>query len=127
MKVNWKVRFKNKTWLASFFAAILTFVYTMLGLFDIYPEVTKNDVGEIINSVLMFLSLMGVIIDPTTYGLSDSLRAMGYDSPYIDHIDDFSDNGLVTELEDGTEEHHTNPEIMEDGTEEHVDPDESES
>ena len=32
MKVNWKVRFQNKVWLSSFFACILTFVYTMLGI-----------------------------------------------------------------------------------------------
>ena len=93
MKVNWKVRFKNKVWLASFFAAIATFVYTMLGMFDIYPEVTQSDVGEIINSVLMFLSLIGVINDPTTSGLGDSLRALAYEKPWVDI------------LEDGTEEH----------------------
>ena len=97
MKVNWKVRVKNKVWLTSFFAAILTFVYTMLGLFDIYPEVTKNDVGEIINSILMFLSLMGVIVDPTTAGLSDSLRAMGYEVPY-------SDEAEVTEVHENEPE-----------------------
>lgn len=109
MNVNWKVRFKNKTWLTSFFAAIITFVYTMLGMFDVYPEITKNDVGEIINSVLMFLSLIGVIIDPTTYGFGDSERALGYTEPYIDKIDDFSDNGLVNVLDDGTEEHRVDP------------------
>lgn len=93
MKVNWKVRFKNKIWLTSFFAAILTFVYTILGMFDVYPEVTQNDVGEIVNSVLMFLSLVGVIQDPTTDGLGDSLRALAYDKPWVDV------------KEDGTEEH----------------------
>ena len=93
MKVNWKVRFKNKVWLTSFFAAILTFAYTMLGMFDIYPEITKNDIGEIVNSVLMLLSLVGIITDPTTSGLSDSIRALAYNVPWVD----------VTE--DGTEEH----------------------
>lgn len=93
MKVNWKVRFKNKVWLTSFFAAILTFVYTMLGMFDIYPEITQNDIGEIVNSVLMFLSLIGVITDPTTTGLSDSIRALAYEVPWVDV------------KEDGTEEH----------------------
>lgn len=86
MKLNWKVRFKNKIWLTSFFAAILTFVYTILGMFDIYPEITKNDIGEIINSLLMFLSLTGVIVDPTTAGLNDSNRAMGYEVPYSDEL-----------------------------------------
>ena len=87
MKLNWKVRFRNKTWLASFLAAIVTFAYTILGMFDIYPEVTRNDIGEIINSLLMFLSLIGVIVDPTTSGLGDSLRALGYEEPYVDVIE----------------------------------------
>lgn len=100
MKVNWKVRFKNKAWLASFLSAIVTFVYTILGMFDVYPEVTKNQVGEIINSFLMFLSLIGVVVDPTTYGLNDSVRAMGYEEPYIDEIDDFDeDKGLITNVD----------------------------
>lgn len=88
MKVNWKVRFKNKVWLASFCAIILSFVYTMLGMFDIYPSITKNQALEIVNNVLMFLSLIGVIVDPTTAGLNDSERAMGYEVPYsdVDHV-----------------------------------------
>lgn len=94
MKVNWKVRFKNKVWLASFCAIILSFVYTMLGMFDIYPSITKNEVLEIVNNVLMFLSLIGVIVDPTTEGLGDSERAMGYEVPYSDaaHRDDPIEN-----------------------------------
>lgn len=86
MKLNWKVRFKNKVWLTCFFSAILTFIYTILGMFDIYPEITKNDIGEIINSMLMFLSLTGVIVDPTTAGVNDSNRAMGYEVPYSDEL-----------------------------------------
>ena len=86
MNVNWTVRLKNKVWLTSFFAAILTFIYTILGLFDIFPEVTRNEAGEIINSFLMLLSLFGVVIDPTTAGLNDSIRAMGYTEPHKEEI-----------------------------------------
>ena len=88
MKVNWKVRFKNKVWLTSFFAAILTFLYTILGLFDVAPEVTRNEAGEMVNSVLMIMSLMGVIMDPTTAGLYDSNRAMTYEEPHDDDAQD---------------------------------------
>lgn len=103
MKLNWKVRFKNKLWLTSFFAAILTFVYTILGMFDIYPEITKNDIGEIINSMLMFLSLTGVIVDPTTAGINDSNRAMGYEVPYSDELTPTEEHASepVGELEPG--------------------------
>lgn len=84
MKLNWKVRFRNKLWLSEFIACILTFAYTILGMFDIYPEFTQNDAARIINALLMFLSLVGVITDPTTAGISDSNRAMGYEIPYSD-------------------------------------------
>ncbi len=84
MKLNWKVRFKNKIWLSSFIAAIITFIYTMLGMFDVAPEVTQNSIMNIVNAILMMLSLTGVIVDPTTAGIQDSDRAMGYQVPYSD-------------------------------------------
>ena len=76
MKVNWKVRFKNKVWLGSFLSLIVGFVYSMLALFDVFPAVTQNLVVQLLNQVLTFLGLIGVIVDPTTAGLSDSERAL---------------------------------------------------
>jgi len=84
MKINWKVRFKNKVWLGSFFSLIIGFIYSMLALFDVYPAVTQNLVAQILNQILTFLGLIGVIVDPTTAGASDSNRAMGYDEPWDD-------------------------------------------
>jgi phi LC3 family holin len=84
MKLNWKVRFKNKIWLGSFLSLIVSFVYSMLGLFDIFPDVTRNNVIEILNQILTFLGLIGVLVDPTTAGLGDSERALGYEEPYRD-------------------------------------------
>ena len=78
MKINWKVRFKNKVWLGSFLSLIVSFVYSMLSMFDVFPEVTKNSLLELLNRVLTFLGLIGVIVDLTTAGLGDSERAMGY-------------------------------------------------
>ena len=83
-KINWKVRFKNKIWLGSFCSLIVGFVYSMLALFDIFPEVTQSLVLQLLNQVLTFLGLIGVIVDPTTAGLSDSDRAMGYQEPWED-------------------------------------------
>ena len=81
MKINWKVRFKNKVWLGMFLSLIVGFVFNMLAMFDIYPAVTKNQVTEIITQVLTFLGLIGVLVDPTTAGIDDSKRAMGYEEP----------------------------------------------
>ena len=39
---------------------------------------------QLLNQVLTFLGLIGVIVDPTTAGLGDSERAMGYAEPWAD-------------------------------------------
>ena len=85
MKLNWKVRFKNKVWLGSFFSLVVGFVYSLLALFDVFPAVTQNLVVQLLNQVLTFLGLIGVIVDPTTVGVGDSERAMGYEEPWDDY------------------------------------------
>lgn len=84
MKVNWKVRFKNKTWLSMFISLIVGFVFNILKLFDIVPVVTENIIMNIVSQVLTFLGLIGVLVDPTTAGFNDSERAMGYEEPWDD-------------------------------------------
>ena len=84
MQINWKVRFKQKVFLTSFISLIISFVYSMLALFDVFPAITKNQVLEFVNQGLALLGLLGVIVDPTTAGVSDSERAMSYDEPYKD-------------------------------------------
>lgn len=84
MKINWKVRFKNKVWLSMFLSLIVGFVYNMLAAFDIFPVVTEPVINKIIGEVLTFLGLIGVLVDPTTQGIGDSDRAMQYDQPWVD-------------------------------------------
>ena len=84
MRINWKVRFKNKVWLGSFLSLVIGFIYSLLALFDVFPAVTQNLVVQLLNQVLTFLGLIGVIVDPTTAGIGDSERAMGYETPYRD-------------------------------------------
>ena len=84
MKINWKVRFKNKVWVGSFCALILSFIYSLLALFDVYPPVTQNTIANILNQCLEFLALIGVLVDPTTEGFNDSKRAMSYEEPWHD-------------------------------------------
>ena len=79
--MNWKVRFKNKTWLTAFVALIISFVYQVLAMFDIAPVITQDSIIQAANLVLMMLSAMGVLIDPTTTGITDSRRAMSYTKP----------------------------------------------
>lgn len=81
MKINWKVRFKNGTWLGSFIGFIVATIYQLLAMFDVAPIVTQGEVMQIVAAVLQLLSLLGVIVDPTTKGMGDSERALAYTEP----------------------------------------------
>ena len=81
MKINWKVRLRNKTWLMSIIALIITFAYDLLAMLDIVPAVTEDWLMSIVQTVLTLLTALGVVIDPTTQGMSDSDRAMLYQEP----------------------------------------------
>lgn len=92
-KINWKVRFKNKVWLGSFLSLIVGFIYSMLALFDVFPAVTQNIILQIMNEILTFLGLIGVIVDPTTAGIEDSDRAMSYEEPWVDPVEQPDEEG----------------------------------
>mgnify|MGYP000855895464 CR=1 FL=1 len=81
MNINWKVRFKNKVWLAAFITFLVSTVYQFLAMFEIVPIITQDAVMQAVAVVLQLLSLLGVVVDPTTKGLGDSTRALGYDEP----------------------------------------------
>ena len=93
MKVNWKVRFKNKLWLGSFISAILAIVYTILDVLGVFPSMSEAHLSRLIEAVLLLLSLMGVIIDPTTAGFNDSNRAQNYHEPWNDDTESTEDGG----------------------------------
>lgn len=78
MKINWKARLKNKAFLISFSALIISFVYKVLELFEIVPKIPESEVFDYITIIINILGLLGVVVDPTTKGLSDSERALTY-------------------------------------------------
>lgn len=81
MKINWKVRLRNKTWLMSIIALVITFVYDLLAMLEIMPSVTEEWIMGIVQTALTLLTALGVLIDPTTQGVADSDRAMLYVEP----------------------------------------------
>lgn len=83
MKLNWKVRFKNPTWLTMFISLIVGFAFNILKMFDVVPSVTENQIMEVVSQVLTFLGLIGVLVDPTTAGIGDSERALQYIEPGV--------------------------------------------
>ena len=81
MKLNWKVRFKNKTFLVTFLTAIVALVYQIASMFDIVPSVSEGEVMQAIMIAVNLLVALGIIVDPTTEGIPDSERALKYDKP----------------------------------------------
>lgn len=81
MKINWKLRLQNKATLAAIVAAIIALVYQILGLIGVVPAVSQGAVEQTASMVINLLVLLGIVVDPTTAGTSDSTQAMNYTEP----------------------------------------------
>lgn len=81
MKINLKVRFKNPVFWLTVIPAVITFVYTVLGALDVVPALSQDIVVNIVTAIITALTTIGVLVDPTTKGVGDSERALGYDKP----------------------------------------------
>ncbi len=88
MRINIKARLKNKTFLISFSALAIAFVYQVLSLFGFTPEISENEVVNVFSIVINILACVGVIVDPTTDGMNDSDRAMTYFTDYDERLID---------------------------------------
>ncbi|GAA6823882.1 hypothetical protein HpBTM60_25160 [Helicobacter pylori] len=85
--INWKVRFKKKSFWVAIISAIALFINNItqaLGL-DYTAQVEQFSNG--INGVLAVLVTFGVINDPTTKGLKDSGIAQTYSKPRDEQVD----------------------------------------
>lgn len=81
--INWKVRVLNKTFWLTLVPALALLLQTFLSVFGV-----KIELGETIDKLLVFINaffavlvIVGVVNDPTTSGISDSSRAMTYETP----------------------------------------------
>lgn len=81
--INWKVRLRNKAFWLAFIPAALLLVQTVAALFGF--ALNLGDIGDkllaVVNAVFALLSILGVVVDPTTQGVGDSQRALGYVEP----------------------------------------------
>ena len=71
MKIDIKTRLKNKTFLLGFTGSIVTFVYQMLGMFDVVPTISQDQIINLTSIVINILVGLAVVVDPTTEGISD--------------------------------------------------------
>ncbi len=84
MNINWRVRLRNRTWLAAMAALLVSFVYSLLELLVVTPPLAEARTMELCQTVLTLRGLLGVVVDPTTAGVGDSRLAMTYTEPWAD-------------------------------------------
>ena len=81
--INWKVRFKNKSFWLALIPAVLLLVQAVAAVFGFTLDFGElsDKLLAVVNSVFVVLTILGVVVDPTTEGTGDSARALGYDKP----------------------------------------------
>ena len=81
--INWRVRFANKQFWLSIIPAVLLLVQAIAAVFGYTLDFGDlgNKLITVVNSVFSVLVILGVVVDPTTQGSSDSERAMQYTKP----------------------------------------------
>ncbi len=83
MSINWRVRLKNKTFWLSLIPAVLLLVQVIAAVFGYTLDLGElgNKLLAVVNALFAVLSILGVVTDPTTKGVSDSTQALNYDVP----------------------------------------------
>lgn len=86
MKINWKVRIQSMNFWLAIVPAFLLLVQVVAVPFgyDFKIEPLNSQLIAIINAVFAVLSILGVVTDPTTAGVTDSALALTYSKPKED-------------------------------------------
>ena len=86
MGINWKVRIKNKAFWLALIPALALIATTVASVFGYTIDLTTlvGKIQAVVNAVFALLVILGIVVDPTTSGVSDSERAMTYTEPWKD-------------------------------------------
>lgn len=86
MKINWRVRIKNKNFWITLIPALLLLVQVVAAVFGFSLDLGDlgNKLLAVVNAAFGVLAVLGIVTDPTTKGVSDSAQAMTYEKPKDD-------------------------------------------
>lgn len=83
MNINWIVRIKNKNFWISLIPAVLLLAQVVASVFGYSLEL--GELGDkllaVVNALFAVLTILGIVTDPTTAGVSDSQQALTYNAP----------------------------------------------
>ncbi len=86
MKINWLVRVKNKAFWVALIPTILLLAQQVCGMFGVDIQIAnlQDNLLSIVGTLFTLLAILGIVVDPTTDGISDSNLAMTYEEPKKD-------------------------------------------
>ena len=100
MRINLKLRLKNKTTLITLLVTVAATLYKVLDILGITPGIDYSTLKDAIYIIVGILAALGIVVDPTTKGVGDSDRAMTYASPSDSNLDlSVVDNAISDENE----------------------------
>ena len=81
--INWLVRIKNKQFWLTLIPAVLLLIQVVAAVFGYTLDLGDlgNKLLAVVNALFAVLSILGIVTDPTTKGITDSAQAMTYDKP----------------------------------------------
>lgn len=97
--INWKLRLKNKATLTALIGAVVLFAYQVAGAMGWDMPIQQQNVLDGVATILTLLAALGIIVDPTTQGVSDSPTALDYQAPSGGVLEDMPSE-LVTDTEE---------------------------
>lgn len=82
-KINWKVRIKNKAFWLALIPAVLLLIQVIASVFGYNLDLGDlgNKLLSVVEALFMVLSILGIVVDPTTSGVGDSKQALTYTEP----------------------------------------------
>ncbi len=83
MKINWKVRIKNKLFWITIIPAVLLFIQAVASVFGFTLDLGElgNKLVYVVETAFVVLAILGVVTDHTTKGVGDSENALTYNQP----------------------------------------------
>lgn len=81
--INWLVRIKNKSFWIALIPAVLLLIQVVAAVFGITLDLGDlgNKLLAVVNAVFSILTILGIVVDPTTSGITDSKQALTYTEP----------------------------------------------
>lgn len=86
MKINWKVRIRNKVFWTTLIPALALLAQAIAAVFGftIDLDTLVGQIIAVVDALFAVLVILGINVDPTTSGFGDSERALGYEAPWVD-------------------------------------------